>query len=167
MRSGYILIAFMSVALFLSCKDKDQKKEGPASRYKNHILLEAKGFKIKDAYLVFNDSTKLQEDNKANIGQHVNLILLIDSGWTVENGRIYPGVGQKIESSDGKHVFEQKDLMESHPEGVPVEDGFQVTIQAVINSSDKEYDHFLVSFKVWDKKSDHEITGSYKLHVKP
>jgi hypothetical protein len=165
MRSGFIFIA--SLLVFLSCKNKDQKKEEPASRYKNHILLEAKGFKIKDAFLAFNDSTKLSDDNKVNIGQHVNLILLIDSGWTVENGRIYPGVGQKIESSDGKHVFEQKDLMESHPEGVPAEDGFQVTIQAIIKSSDKDYDHFLVSFHVWDKKNDHEITGSYKLHVKP
>src|SRR5258707_8459984 len=116
MRSGSILIASLSVVLFLSCKDK---KEEPESRYKNHILLKAKGFKIKDAYLVFNDSTKLQDDNKVNIGQHINLILLIDSGWTMENGKIYPGVGQKIESSDGKHVFEQKDLMESHPDGVP------------------------------------------------
>ena len=166
MRPGLILIVSFSVVLFLSCKDKDQKKEEPTSRYKNHILLESKGFKIKDAFLAFNDSTKLSEDNKANIGQHVNLILLIDSGWTVENGSIYPGVGQKIESSDGKHIFEQKDLMESHPEGVAAEDGFQVTIQAIINSSDKQYDHFLVSFHVWDKKSDHEITGSYKLHVK-
>jgi len=166
MRSGSIFIASLLALAFLSCKDKKEKKEEPASPYKNHILLEAKGFKIKDAFLAFNDSTKLSDDNKTNIGQHVNLILLIDSGWTVENGRIYPGVGQKIESSDGKHIFEQKDLMESHPEGVPAEDGFQVTIQAIINSSDKEYDHFLVSFHVWDKKNDHEITGSYKLHVK-
>ena len=167
MRSGFILIASLSVVLFLSCKDKKEKQEEPASPYKNHILLEAHGFKIKDAFLAFNDSTKVPDDNKVRIGQHVNLILLVDSGWTVENGRIYPGIGQKIESSDGKHIFEQKDLMESHPEAVPAEDGFQVTIQAIINSSDKEYDYFLVSFQVWDKKNDHEITGSYKLHVKP
>ena len=167
MKFRFIFIASLLACMFISCKDKDPKKEEPPSRYKNHILLEAKGFRIKDAFLAFNDSTKVSNDNKVNIGQHVNLILLIDSGWTVENERIYAGVGQKIESSDGKHVFEQKDLMESHPEGVPAEDGFQVTIQAIIKSADKEYDYFLVSFHVWDKKSDHEITGSYKLHVKP
>ena len=167
MKPGSVFIALLLAFTFLSCRDKNEKKEEPPSPYKNHILLEAKGFKIKEAFLAFNDSTKVPDDNKVNIGQHVNLVLLVDSGWTVENGRIYPGVGQKIESSDGKHVFERKDLMESHPEGVPAEDGFQVTIQAIINSSDKEYDHFLVSFHVWDKKNDHEITGSYKLHVRP
>jgi hypothetical protein len=159
-----VFLVFLSISLLLSCNTK--KKNEASSKYKNHILLEAKGFKIKDAFLAFNDSTKVPDDNRVNIGQHVNLILLIDSGWTVENGKIDAGVAQRMETNDGKHIFEQKDLMESHPGGVPAEDGFQVTIQAIINSTDKEYDYFLVSFRVWDKKSDHEITGSYKLHVK-
>ena len=158
------IIFFFSVALLLSCKSKNENEAAP--KYKNHILLQAQEFKVNDAYLVFNDSTRVADDNKVNVGQHVNLILIIDSGWNAENGKIYAGVGQKVESSDGKHIFDKADLMESHSEGVPAEDGSRVTIQAIINSADKEYDYFLVSFHVWDKKSDSKISGSYKLHVK-
>jgi len=165
LKPGFTVYLF--ALLLFSCNDKTEKKEETAkSKYRNHILLEAKGFKVKDAYLVFNDSTKLSDDNIASIGQHVNLQILIGSGWKAEDGKIYPGIGEKIESNDGKHVFDKPDLMESHPEGVSAEDGWLVTIQAVINTVDKQYDYFLVSFHVWDKKSDAAITGSYKLHIK-
>jgi len=163
MKYGLSIMIFLSAVLLLSCNNK--KKE-TASKYKNNILLESKGFKIKEAFLAFNDSSRVADDNKVTIGQHVNLIILIDSGWNAEDGKIYPGVGQKVETNDGTHIFEKTDLMESHPSGIPAEDGSRATVQAVINTADKQYDYFLVSFRVWDKKSESEITGSYKLHVK-
>ena len=163
MKYGLSIMIILSAVLLLSCKNK--KKE-TASKYKNNILLESKGFKIKEAFLAFNDSTRVADDNNVTIGQHVNLIILVDSGWNAEDGKIYPGVGQKVETNDGTHIFEKTDLMEAHPGGIPVEDGSRATVQAVINTADKEYDYFLVSFRVWDKRSESEITGSYKLHVK-
>ena len=163
MKYGLSIMIFLSAVLLLSCNNK--KKE-TASKYKNNILLESKGFKIKEAFLAFNDSSRVADDNKVSIGQHVNLIILIDSGWNADDGKIYPGVGQKVETNDGTHIFNKPDLMESHPGGIPAEDGSRVTVQAVINSADKNYEYFLVSFRVWDKKSESEITGSYKLHVK-
>ena len=163
MKYGLSIMIFLSAVLLLSCNNK--KKE-TASKYKNNILLESKGFKIKEAFLAFNDSSRVADDNKVTIGQHVNLIILIDSGWNEEDGKIYPGVGQKVETNDGTHIFEKTDLMEAHPGGIPVEDGSRATVQAVINTADKQYDYFLVSFRVWDKKSENEISGSYKLHVK-
>jgi hypothetical protein len=163
MKYGLSIMIFLSAMLILSCNNK--KKEAQ-SKYQNNILLESKGFKIKEAFLAFNDSSRVADDNNVTIGQHVNLIILVDSGWNAEDGKIYPGVGQKVETNDGTHIFEKADLMESHPGGIPAEDGSRVTVQAVINSADKNYDYFLVSFRVWDKKSESEITGSYKLHVK-
>ena len=163
MKYGLSIMIILSAVLLLSCNNK--KKE-TASKYKNNILLESKGFKIKEAFLAFNDSSRVADDNKVTIGQHVNLIILIDSGWNAEDGKIYPGVGQKVETNDGTHIFEKTDLMEAHPGGIPVEDGSRATVQAVINTADKQYDYFLVSFRVWDKKSENEISGSYKLHVK-
>ena len=163
MKYGLSIMIFLSAALMFSCNSKKKEAE---SKYKNHILLESKGFKIKEAFLAFNDSTRVADDNNVTIGQHVNLIILIDSGWNAEDGKIYPGVGQKVETNDGTHIFNKPDLMESHPGGIPVEDGSRATVQAVINTADKEYEYFLVTFRVWDKKSESEITGSYKLHVK-
>jgi hypothetical protein len=161
---------FKLAAIFLfagillhSCKGK---YEVPPA-FRNGIQLESKVFNVKQAYLVFNDSVKLGEDNLAALGQHVNLELVVDSsGWSVENGLFYPGISEKIESDDGNHVFENPDLMTVHPGGVPIEDGWLVRIQAVINTIDKHYKYFLVTFHVWDKKGKGEIKGSYKLHVK-
>jgi hypothetical protein len=162
-----LIIASLAAIQLLSCNDKNNQTQSPTnSAYKNGIVLEAKGFKVKQAYLVFDDSVKLKEDNIASLGQHVNLELVIDSGWAAENKLIYPGISEKIVSDDGNHVFENSDLMTVHPGGVPVEDGWLVTIQAVINTVDKHYQYFLVSFRVWDKKGTGEIKGSYKLYMK-
>jgi hypothetical protein len=137
MKYRLAIMMFLSAVLMFSCNSKKKEAE---SKYKNHILLESKGFKIKEAFLAFND-----------------LIILVDSGWNAEDGKIYPGVGQKVETNDGTHIFNKPDLMESHPGGIPAEDGSRVTVQAVINSADKNYEYFLVSFRVWDKKSESEI----------
>jgi hypothetical protein len=161
-----LTLAFLTAIQLVSCDNKKDNTQPTNPAYKNGILLEAKGFKVRQAYLVFDDSVKLKEDNIAGLGKHVNLELVIDSGWTAENKLIYPGISQKIVTDDGNHVFENTDLMAVHPGGVAAEDGWLVTIQAVINTIDKHYGYFLVSFRVWDKKGTGEIKGSYKLHVK-
>ena len=50
------------------------------------------------------------------------------------------------------------------------EDGALVSnenkIDAVITRLDELYDHFLVEFRVWDKKGGADVTGSYKLYLK-
>ena len=157
----YLTVLFIGI----SCKTKNAN---PVAEPANKISFTSTVFKVSKAYLSLGGDTttpELPADFKANVGQRVFLNLVIDSGWVNENGRIYPGIYQKVESDDKKHLFIEDDLMKNHPEGVAAKDGWLVTIMAVVNTADKHYDHFDVSFKVWDKKGKGEITGSYKLYL--
>jgi hypothetical protein len=49
--------------------------------------------------------------------------------------------------------------------GVTPKDAEVISLSAVITQIDKLYDYFLVSFRVWDKKSNGEVSGSYKLYL--
>jgi hypothetical protein len=154
---------FYLAALFLLCFACNNKKgEKPVAG----IEYQSKVFKVSKAYLSVNGKDPVPPDFRARVGEKVYLQIEVDkSGWTSEEGRIYPGVYQKVESSDKKHVFVQEDLMESHPEGVPADDGWLITVMAVVNAVDRPYDHFMVHFRVWDKRGKGEITGSYKLFL--
>ena len=68
MKYGFAIMFFLSAVLMFSCNSK-KKETGP--KYKNNILLESKGFKIKEAFLAFNDSSRVADDNKVSIGQYV------------------------------------------------------------------------------------------------
>ena len=50
-------------------------------------------------------------------------------------------------------------------DGVTPEQASYITLMATITEVDKLFDYFLVSFRVWDKKANGEITGSYKLYL--
>jgi hypothetical protein len=156
----------LTLFFIFSCKNQSKKVEptGPKSPYGNGVSIQTKNIQLKKAYLRFVDGKEVPQDNKVAIGQPVDMWLEID-GWKQEQGRSYLGVSEKIVSSGMEHVFEEPDMMATHPEGASAEDAKLINIRAVVNTMDKQYDYFLVTFRVWDKKGDGEISGSYKLHV--
>jgi hypothetical protein len=56
-------------------------------------------------------------------------------------------------------------LGQSIPNGTSLENARYITLYATITKLDKLYDYFLVSFKVWDKKTNNSLSGSYKLYI--
>ncbi len=156
----------LAVLCIFSCKGKNKKIEQPKpdNPYGNGISLKSNGIQVKKAYLRFVDGTIVSEGNKVAPGQAVDIWLVVD-GWKQENGKSYLGVSEKIESNDKQHIFEEPDMLATHPEGASAKDAKLINIRAVINTVDKHYDYFIVSFRVWDKKANGEITGSYKLYV--
>ena len=159
-------VFLLAILCIFSCKEKNKKNDQPKpdNPYGNGITLQSKNIQVKKAYLRFVDGTIVPENNKVAVGQAVDIWLVVD-GWKQEDGKSYLGVSEKIESSNKQHIFEQSDMLATHPEGVSAEDAKLINVRAVINTLDKHYDYFLVSFRVWDKKGDGEITGSYKLYV--
>ncbi|MBC7887334.1 MAG: hypothetical protein H7Z13_05550 [Ferruginibacter sp.] len=134
---------------------------------KNGIKLKSSGFKISDAYLVFDDETIVPEDNKVELNQHVNMLLIIDEGWTVTGGRVFPGSKQLIRLSNGAEILNSEELFAAFDEtGVPPEDARYITLNAVITELKDKKNHVIVNFRVWDKKGNAEITGSYKLFIR-
>jgi len=166
---SYKIILHFLIFFFLfsgiSCKSKNAQ---PLSGTKDKIIYLANGFKVSRAYLSLDAEAKkeIPADYKAGIGEKIFLQLVIDSGWVNENGRIYPGIYERVESDDKKHLFVEDDMMKATPEGVDAKDGWLVSIMAVLNTTDTHYEYFNVDFRVWDKKGTSNITGSYKLHLK-
>ena len=134
---------------------------------KNGIKLKNKGFKLSEAYLVFDDETLVPEGNKVELNQNVNMLLIIDGGWTETEGRVYPGSKQVIKLSDGSEILNSEELFAAFDEtGVSPGDARYITLNAVVTDLNDKKNYVIVNFRVWDKKGTAEITGSYKLFLK-
>lgn len=135
--------------------------------FENGIKLKIKGFKVKEAYLLFDDDTKVPANNTVELNQRVSMLIILDNGFVAENGMKFPGASEKIVLSNGYKVLETGDLFTAYDStGVKPEDANFIILKAVITQLENMKNHVIVSFKVWDKKGPDEITGSYKLFIK-
>ena len=146
-------------------EDTASAKTTSGSKVRNQIKLTASTVKVDQAFLLFDEGRLVPEDNKVEVGQKVLLRLIVD-GWKPVNGKVKLGAAEKIETSDGQVLLDKEDLFASFEDGVDPGDARIITLTAVITRVDKLYDHFKVSFRVWDKNSNDEVAGSYLLYLK-
>ena len=100
---------------------------------KNGIVLQSRGFKVSEAYLVFDDENLVPEDNKVSLHQNVNMLLIIDSGWTESDGRVYPGSKQVLKLNTGAEILTEEELFAVFDEtGVSPEDARYITLNTSI-----------------------------------
>ena len=134
---------------------------------RNGIQLKAKGFKVSEAYLVFDDETLVPEGNRVELNQNVNMLIIIDEGWTETDGRVFPGSKQVLKLNTGVEILNSDELFAAFDEtGVSPEDAKYITLNAVITELKNKKNYVIVNFRLWDKKGRSEITGSYKLYIK-
>lgn len=160
--------------VFAACTFTVEKKDGSeesaadkptSSKIRNGIELNTKGnMNVSQAFLLYEDGSLVPHTNQAKINQTVNLRLIIDDGFKETNGKVQIGAAEKIETSNGDVLLDEKDLFANLGE-VEARPTQLLTLKAVITQIDKLYDYFLVSFKVWDKNGNGEVTGSYKLYI--
>lgn len=135
--------------------------------FANGITMNIKGFTVSEASLYFEDGTPVPEDNTIELNQKVTMYAVIDSGYKVINGNVFPGGSERIVLSNGYEVLKADDLFDAYTaKGVNAGDGKYVSLKAVITQIDDRQMEITVSFKIWDKKGPSNITGSYKLHIK-
>jgi hypothetical protein len=149
---------------------KPSAKTTPAvitPRIKNNIHLKSNGFKILEAYLLFDDGTAVPAGNKVKLNQTVNMALTIDGGWKVIDGMVYPGASERITLSNGAEILKQDDLFTAYDStGVTAKDARNIVLKAVITQLDNKKNHIVVSFKLWDKKGTASLSGSYQFFIK-
>jgi hypothetical protein len=138
-----------------------------ATSIRNNIQLKSNGFKVLEAYLLFDDGKAVPAGNKVELNQRVNMALVIDGGWKVIDGMVYPGASEKITLSNGSVILKEDDLFASYDStGVSAEDARHIVLKAVITQIDNKKNYIIVSFKIWDKKGTASISGSYKFFIK-
>ncbi len=139
----------------------------PVLTFKNGIKMKCKGFIVKEAALYFNDNSKIPEDNKVNVDQQVNMLVVLDTGWVKIDGKVYPGASEVVKLNSGFEVLNSEDLFKAYEEtGVSADDAKYITIKAVITKMDDKKKYIIVNFRIWDKKGTGEITGSYQFYIK-
>jgi len=107
----------------------------------------------------------LPEDNKVKVNQKVRL-RLIASGWAEKDGRVFIDASEKVETSDGTVVLNEKDLFRDYKDGLAPEDVKFITLSVVITQIDKLYDYYRVAFQVKDKSDEqNSVEGFYKLYI--
>jgi hypothetical protein len=147
-------------------KSKPVMQDGAAIY--NGIKLQATNVKVEKAYLIFENGQRLEEGNFIDFSSPVQLVLLIDEGWVAENGKVLLGAAEKVTVEDsGKVLLDEADLFAKYPDGVSEADAKIISLTATL-----KFDNpippttFTTSFKVWDKKGNGVIEGSYTLHSK-
>lgn len=178
-----IFLSVCMAAMLASCEfsvstkkdDKTTTKEisssessGPltGATIKNDIDLDAKGVKVKEAYLM-NKDRNLLTSNEASVGEDIRCVVVLDTGWTKYDGKSYIGASEKIISGSGKVVLDEADLFKDYTEsGVSSTDAEVLSVLASITRKEPGIDDYKVQFRMWDKKGSGEVTGSFKFKVK-
>jgi hypothetical protein len=177
---GVSLLAVACMALLLqSCEfscsvgKKDDDIKGTAvvkdgTRIYNDIELATNKVKVSKAYLVMKDGTAMPEGNLVDFTKPVNVQLVIEEGWKEEDGKVLLGAAEKITAEDGTVILDEKDLFSGrYDDGISVSDAKNIALTASLTlKKELPPTTFTVSFRIWDKRGEGYVEGSYKLYSK-
>lgn len=147
-----------------SAEDDTSYTNAQGALISNGIALQTKDVKVSRAFLLYDNSTLVPPGNKTTEGRIVKLRLVVDSGWAEKDGRVSLGASETIRTDQGQVVLEEKDLFADTPL-LDARAARAITLTATISKLGRRHNHFIVSFRVWDKRGPGEMTGSYKLMV--
>lgn len=172
----FILVIFTLTSCEFHCsvgKKEDADKIGEKNPKKgttvsNNIQLTTKHVKVNEAYLITaTDGKRIEEGNVVDFSQPVKIIIQVDSGWVEQNGKSFLGASEKM-TAGNTTLIDKEDLFAEYEEtGVDAIDaktiGLSVTVNLPKGTPPTDFD---IVFKVWDKKGQGTIEGSYKLYSK-
>lgn len=130
----------------------------------NISLHESGGLKVAQAFLTFEDGKLLPKSNETSLGTPVYLNLMIEKGWEIRDGQSSIDATEIITTHDGEIVLNAPNLFKATPT-IDAKDATRILLKANITKTRPDIDHFVVNYRVWDKWSDAEVKGSYKLYV--
>lgn len=170
-----LVLLFLLFAIY-SCEVKvstgnDEKKastttgDKKSSKIRNGIILQENGLKVEEAHLINNDGSVMSNENKIDINDKVRMKLVL-SGWKAENEKVSVGAMERVLTSEGDTVLYEPDLFANLPGSIDEKDAKYITLAVTISKITKIFDHILVEFRVWDKKTNADVNGSYKLYFK-
>jgi len=133
----------------------------------NGISLNAHGFKVKKATLLYIDESPVPESNTTELNMKIKLYLYIDSGWTLKNKKVNLGASESITTDAGQKVVDATDLFsETDSTGIDPMDAKLIKLSAVIREESADIKYYTVNFRVWDKNGDGDVTGNYRFYIK-
>lgn len=146
---------------------KDDDSNSPATAKKAEYLsdvdiTETGGLKVTRAFVssVAGDVFTGEVTAWANEKRILNLSM---EGFKVVDGRSYVGIAEKITSSEGTEVLDVADLFEQYTStGISEDDAHHLRLSATLTEG-LNSPYYTVSFRIWDKKGEGVVTGSYRI----
>lgn len=143
---------------------KDDKKEN-TTQVLNNISIETEGdVEVYRTFLSYEDGSLVPASNKTSLGKPIYLNLSSTEGWKEENGEVSLGASEKISTNNGAVILEAPDLF-SNTGSFKADDAKFVRLKALITTMSEPIEYFVVDYKVWDKKGDGVVKGSYRFYV--
>ena len=138
--------------------------EASDPRLLNGIEINEHGLQILSARLLKEDGSLLEAGNPVDVGEIIYCQLFI-AGWHVEHGIVKPGASEIIQTKEKEIILGEEDLFKSVT-GASEEDARVVTLRAGITNITNSATEFEVIFRVWDKVSKAELSGSFTFHLR-
>jgi len=162
----FFLITLFIVACDVKVKTNESKEpeKKTDSKIRNGIVLKEEGIQVEQAFLLDHEGNFVSEKNLTKINQPLRVRLVIDSGFTVTDGHVLLGGSEKVVTSKGDIVLDEKDLFATVGP-VPEKDASIITFSVTITNITKLVDYYEVSFRVWDKSNNNAVSGSFKFNV--
>lgn len=143
------------------------KNEKPVSiengtEYYNKFQIAAT-VKLRRAFLVFDDGTRVPPDNKVDFSKDVMLILQIDSGWAVKDNKVYlEGSVQAYDNAAGNAKFLDIKLNEVLDNGLSPTDAQTLSIK--VKDFKNVTGNVSVTFGFKDKINGRYVGGAFRLY---
>ena len=145
--------------------EKPKTEASNNSNYKNGISIKENGLVIEKAILVNANDVPIGEDNTVEIGDVIYCKVYIKE-WKSVDGKANIGASEQILTSAGDEVLNEPDLFSGASGMVDPEAAKVLTLQATITKLTKSIRDFEVKYRLWDKNSNADATGSYVFHLK-
>ncbi len=167
MRHLIVILLFLSALQAESQRNNNKHKEPVRNRSKirNGIKIAATGeAKVEQAFLTYVDNGSFVSDsNVSNINRPVKLNLIV-TGWKAASGKLFLDAGEKITTSEGDVILDEKDMFkDANP--VSEKDAGYLSFQCVITRLNKLFDYFLVEVAARNKDTDQQVKARFKLHI--
>lgn len=181
MKRSYRLLFFLILPVMLSScefqcsvgkkevavpKDNEPRMQDGAAIY-NGITLETDNIKLSKAYLVYEDGTRVPDNNFVEFKNSVKLLLLIDSGWQARDGKVFLTASEKVIAEDGTVILDKPNLFSKYEEtGIDETDARIIGLSVIFTQVADQPTYNTVSFMVQDEVGKGYIKGSYRLYSK-
>ena len=163
------LLLLLLAGVFYSCEVKvnapGATQKSPLGKIRNGIEVKANGVEVEQAFLTYEDGTLVDESNTTSVKKKLKINFVV-KGWKAENDKVALEANEKITTSDGDIVMDEKELFsKGGMETISAADAEYPRLSVVISQLSKLHDFYLVTFKIWNKGTDQSIEGNYKFHL--
>lgn len=152
------------VFIVFACKS-EVKYPTAVGPVRNGIELRSNNVIVEQAFLTYEDGSPVDETNTTTLNKKIKINFIVQ-GWREVDGQVPLEASEKVTTAEGDVVMDEKELFSKGGMKAlsPIDAHFpRLTVE--VSGMHKALKHYLVSFRIWNKKADQWIEGEYKFRL--